>query len=44
MVIVNNGPNTQEISQKIRGLKYVPEEILTFFGSSITGFFPAPVN
>ena len=36
MATVNNGSNAQEINQQIRGLSYVPEEILAFPGSSIT--------
>ena len=40
MATVNNGPNAQEINQQIRGLDYVPEEILAFPGSSVTSFIP----
>ena len=40
MATVNNGPNAQQINQQIRGLRYVPEEILAFPGSSITSFIP----
>ena len=40
MATVNNGPNAQQINQQIRALRYVPEEILAFPGSSITSFIP----